>query len=77
MPAVIIRLLDSLHHIVEYTIEPGQRSVLLRQADMILRSAESSVEEENDLEDIRVRYADLVTTTRRMRNRRDLAIEPG
>ncbi len=77
MPAVIIRLLDSLHHIVEYTIEPGQRSVLLRQADMILRSAESSVEEENDLQDIRVRYADLVGTTRRMRNRRDVAVEPG
>ena len=77
MPAVIIRLVDSLHHIVEYTIEPGQRSVLLRQADMILRSAESSVEEENDLEDIRVRYADLVTTTRRMRNRGDGAVERG
>jgi hypothetical protein len=51
--------------------------VLLRQADMILRSAESSVEEENDLDDIRVRYAELVATTRRMRTRRDVAVEPG
>ena len=42
-----------------------------------MRSAESSVEEESDLEDIRVRYGYPVTTTRRMRNRRDLAIEPG
>ena len=70
MPAVLIRLLDSLHYVVEYTIDPRQRSVLPRQADMILRNAESSVEEENDLEDIRARFASLVATAERMRSPR-------
>jgi uncharacterized membrane protein len=76
MPAVLIRLLDSLHYVVEYTIDPGQRSVLLRQADMILRNAESSVEEENDLEDIRARFASLVATTERMRSPRGVPAAP-
>ena len=66
----VLRLLDSLHYVVEYTIDPRQRSVLPRQADMILRNAESSVEEENDLEDIRARFASLDATTERMRSPR-------
>jgi uncharacterized membrane protein len=68
MPAVIIRLLDAIAQIVEYTIEPGQRAVLLRQAAMILRTAEASVEEENDLADVRDRYVAMVATTQRMRS---------
>ena len=56
MPAVIIRMLDSLAAISEATTSAEQRAVLARQADMIMRSAEESVREPNDLEDIRVRY---------------------
>ena len=56
MPAVIIRMLDALTAIVEQTTSSDQRGVLARQADMILRSAEESVPEPNDLEDIAVRY---------------------
>jgi uncharacterized membrane protein len=56
MPAVIIRLLDSITSIATDATSPEQRSVLTRQADMILRSAEESVFEANDLEDIRSRY---------------------
>jgi uncharacterized membrane protein len=60
MPAVIIRLLDSLTRVVEYTVEPVQREVLRRQADMILRAGERDVEEKNDLDDIRLRYEGLL-----------------
>jgi len=66
MPAVIIRLLDSFTHIVEYTKEPSQRAVLLRQADMVVRAAEHDVDEPEDLADIRRRYDMLVTTVQRM-----------
>jgi uncharacterized membrane protein len=55
MPAVIIRLLDSLTSIAS-DASPAQRRILTRQAEMILRSAEESVYEANDLEDIRIRY---------------------
>jgi uncharacterized membrane protein len=77
MPAVIIRLLDAIAQVTEYTIDPGQRVVLVRQADMILRSAESSVDEENDLADIRERYAALVATTQRMRSRTNAPVASG
>jgi uncharacterized membrane protein len=66
MPAVVIRLLDSLTHVVEYTRRPAQRSVLLRQAEMVLRGAERSITEPEDLADVRRRYEQVVTTAQRM-----------
>lgn len=60
MPAVVIRLVDSLAHIMEYTTNPEQRVVLVRQADMILRAAEESITEEDDLIDIRSRHAQVL-----------------
>ena len=56
MPAVIIRMIDALAHIAENTTSDGQRAVLARQAEMILRGAEAEVPEENDVADIRLRY---------------------
>ncbi|HXB37217.1 MAG TPA: DUF2254 domain-containing protein [Acidimicrobiales bacterium] len=56
MPAVLIRLIDSLGSIMLDTTSPEQRTVLRRQADMVLRLAEESVSEPNDLEEIRFRY---------------------
>ena len=56
MPAVIIRMMDSLATIMEETTSPEQRRTLMRQADMIFLSAKESVSEPNDLEDIRSRY---------------------
>lgn len=67
MPAVIIRLLDSLNHIVEYTRESSQRATLIRQAEMIMRSAEKDVDEPNDLADVRRRYDAVLATAQRMR----------
>ncbi len=56
MPAVLIRLIDSLGSIMLDTTSAEQRDVLRRQADMVLRLAEESVNEPNDLEEIRFRY---------------------
>ena len=56
MPAVLIRLIDSLGSIMLDTHSAEQRIVLRRQADMVLRLAEETVTEPNDLEEIRFRY---------------------
>jgi uncharacterized membrane protein len=56
MPAVLIRLIDSLGSITLDTTSSEQRAVLRRQADMVLRLAEATVSEPNDLEEIRFRY---------------------
>ena len=56
MPAVLIRLIDSLGSIMLDTTSEEQRTVLRRQADMVLRLAEETVSEPNDLEEIRFRY---------------------
>jgi uncharacterized membrane protein len=64
MPAVVIRLLDALTHVLERTVEPSQRATLLRQAEMIMRGAESDIPEPNDLADIGRRYEDLRAVAR-------------
>ena len=56
MPAVLIRLIDSVGSIMLDTTSAEQRTVLRRQADMVLRLAEETVAEPNDLEEIRFRY---------------------
>jgi len=61
MPAVVIRMLDAIAHVTEHTVEPSQRQVLRRQADMILRAADDSVPEPNDLEDVHRRYDNVLS----------------
>jgi len=58
--SVTIRLLESLKTIAERTCYPEQRQAILRQADMIMRSSRNSVEDENDKNDIRQRYQELL-----------------
>jgi uncharacterized membrane protein len=53
MPAIMIRQLDALAQIMTETSSPGQRRVLLDQADMIQRASERSVPEEADRADVR------------------------
>jgi uncharacterized membrane protein len=60
MPAVIIRMLDALSSVMAEATSAEQLQVLTRQADMILRSAEESVPELNDLLDIRSHHARLM-----------------
>ncbi len=57
MPAVLIRLLDNIAVVAMATTSQAQRDILLRQANMVLRNAEASVDEEIDLADIQARYA--------------------
>jgi uncharacterized membrane protein len=52
MPAVIIRMLDSLNAVVGATTARSQREVLFRQGEMILSSAQDSVTDPHDLDDI-------------------------
>ena len=61
MPAVLIRLLDSLTTIGEETRSDEQRQVLVRQGDAILRLARQTVAEPNDLADIEERHRRLMT----------------
>lgn len=56
MPAIMIRQLDALAKIMAYATTDDHRAALLEQADMILRSSEESVTEENDRRDVRRRY---------------------
>lgn len=53
MPAVMIRQLDGLTRIMALTSTDEHRSVLVEQADMILRSAEESVPDPADRADVR------------------------
>ena len=63
MPAVVIRLMDSLARVVEYTTSSEQRAVLRRQAEMVLRAAEEDISEPNDLAQVRERFELLVTVS--------------
>jgi uncharacterized membrane protein len=56
MPAVVIRLLHALEVVTAQTTTPAQRSILMRQGDMILGAAEESIPDGNDLDDVRARY---------------------
>jgi uncharacterized membrane protein len=62
MPAVLIRLMDSLNSVMQEATSAEQRRVLARQAEMILLIAEESVPDPNDREDIRVRYRRTLVT---------------
>jgi uncharacterized membrane protein len=61
MPAVMIRQLDALAKVMEYTTTTEQRRVLLAQAEMTLRSSDESVPEPADRADVRRRYDAVVT----------------
>jgi uncharacterized membrane protein len=56
MPAVFIRMLDTIRVVANSTTSSLQRDALANQAVMIMRSADRSVSEENDLDDIRRRF---------------------
>jgi uncharacterized membrane protein len=59
MPAVLIRLIDSLGSVMLDTTAIEQRVVLRRQGDMVMRLSEATVTEPNDLDEIRFRYGRL------------------
>ncbi|GAB2718687.1 DUF2254 domain-containing protein [Kitasatospora kifunensis] len=56
MPAVMIRQLETLGKVMEQTVQPKRRAVLLEQGAMIWRLCEATVPEPADREDVRRRY---------------------
>jgi uncharacterized membrane protein len=66
MPAVLIRLMDGLANVTEYTVSSEQRLVVRRQADMVMRAGVESIAEPDDLVDLRARYARLEEVARRL-----------
>ncbi|HEV2362396.1 MAG TPA: DUF2254 domain-containing protein [Acidimicrobiales bacterium] len=56
MPAVLIRMMTGLGHVTEYTVSRSQRTVLARQADMVMRACDETVPDEEDRRDVRTRY---------------------
>jgi uncharacterized membrane protein len=65
MPAVMIRQLEALVKVMAYANAPGQREVLIEQADMILRLSEESVAERADRADVREQYEAVLAATAR------------
>jgi len=65
MPAVMIRQLDALVKISEYTTSDEQRTVLLEQAEMIVRSCAESVPEPSDRADVVRRYEAVLDAARK------------
>jgi uncharacterized membrane protein len=66
MPAVMIRQLDALGKIMEYTTSAEQRTVLLEQAEMIVRSCAESVPEPSDRADVVRRYEGVMAAAQRL-----------
>jgi uncharacterized membrane protein len=66
MPSVMIRELQALKEIMAQAPEVEQYAVLLQQADMIRRSAEQSIPEPRDLEDVLSVYEALVALHERL-----------
>ncbi len=69
MPAIMIRQLDALAQIMTETSSPGQRRVLLDQADMIQRASERSVPEEADRADVRRSFETVLMIETQLANR--------
>jgi uncharacterized membrane protein len=56
MPAIAIRLLESLSKVLAYTRQADQRGVLVSQAEMVWRRSEASILAPEDLAEIRRPY---------------------
>ncbi len=66
MPAVMIRQLEAIARILVHTTTDDQRTALLAQADMILRSSEDSVREQDDRADVRRRHTLVLSVAQAM-----------
>ncbi len=66
MPAVMIRQLEALEKIIEYTSTGEQRELLLAQAAMILQSSEESIPEPEDRADVKREYDGVIDAAARV-----------
>jgi uncharacterized membrane protein len=56
MPAVLIRLMDALAHVTEYTPGPREREVVVSEARMVLRAGAETIPDPEDLADLEIRF---------------------
>jgi uncharacterized membrane protein len=66
MPPVVIRQVDAIARIMEYTVTADQRQVLLRQADMLLRASEEAIPDPEDRAVVLGRYQQVIATMARL-----------
>jgi uncharacterized membrane protein len=66
LPPVVIREVDAIARIMEYTVSADQRQVLRRQADMLLRASEDAIPEPQDREVVLGRYQQVIATHARL-----------
>ena len=66
MPAVMIRQLEALEKIIEYTSTGEQRELLLAQAAMIFQSSEESIPEPADRADVKREYDGVIDAAARV-----------
>jgi uncharacterized membrane protein len=66
MPPVVIRQVDAIARIMEYTVTADQRQVLLRQADMLLRGSEEAIPDAEDRGVVLGRYQQVIATIARL-----------
>ena len=66
MPEVLIRIMDGLAYVTEYTNSREQRQVVRRQADMVHRAAQETIPDPEDLADLQARYDRLVEVAGRL-----------
>jgi uncharacterized membrane protein len=76
MPAVMIRQLDALAKVAEYTSTDEQREVIAQEAEKIMRLSEESVSEAADRAAVLASHAQLLSGNRDrgQRNRRAAAM---
>ncbi|UCS93064.1 DUF2254 domain-containing protein [Echinicola marina] len=59
-PAVIIRLMEAMLTIYDYAQKQEQKKIVKKHARMIMHLGEKSFVEENDIDDLRLRYDQLI-----------------
>ncbi|MDP9329385.1 MAG: DUF2254 domain-containing protein [Actinomycetota bacterium] len=60
IPAVLIRQIENLRKVAVTLSDPGDRVVIARHAEMILRASDESVPEPSDRDDVRAAYDSLM-----------------
>lgn len=63
-PSVMIRMMEALHSITGFATKDSHQKALIRHAEMIFRMGKQTIQEPNDLEDLRLRAEKLVNTNR-------------
>jgi uncharacterized membrane protein len=63
-PAVIIRLMEALTTIYEFTSKKTHREAVLKHAGMVLSSGRKTIKEQNDIDDLTERAEKILSTRR-------------